>query len=221
MRRHRAELVRYAEAIQAELLSEAKGERETVFSRQRSELTDALDRLVVVMRLRLATRFGEVARRDERPAIDDCVRELLMEQRRDGALCGGVLTSEYARFREDYLIELENSPEFLRAARTLRLASAHLRSWFALAFRDLIGISGVVTDIVTGRMAFPQGRDLAELLVEGTLLARGGGVAVAEMGTLLRSLAIRDVAEYGFGNWIIIGTRYRHIDGVRVAEGGN
>ena len=101
MRAHRADLVRYAEAIRDELLSEGEAEHATVFSRQLSELAEEMDPVMAVIRDELMTRFKEAAERDQRPAIDDCVRELLTETQEDD-LCRELLTSEYAKFKEDF-----------------------------------------------------------------------------------------------------------------------
>ena len=142
------------------------------------------------------------------------------------------LVDEWSRDGGDYSMEAVRAVE-----RRMSVANAHLRLWIGLAFYNAIGRFPVVTDVLAGQVRLPDrpgdwkvfAIPVSELHTAGTWEARSGaaevwyviGEAVAAVENVLRSAAMEQVVEYGYGHRLLMETRFQGVDGVEVCVDGS
>ena len=129
------------------------------------------------------------------------------------------------RFKEKHQVlsnyvrdKVFESEDFKIIERDMLIANTYLRSWFGLAFDNLIGRSDVVTSIVLGEIGFPDIRQMlktSQYAGFASVLEKGVGEEILALKDELRSLALYDDIEmYGYGHRVLTGTHFDNIGGV-------
>ena len=145
-------------------------------------------------------------------------------QRGDGRLAGGACHRQYLSVFRDRQQELSDfvrtwlldAPEFHKLDKSIARTRASLRAWISLAFRDaLLQQSELVSRLVSGGVSLPS-EFLAERTVDGCFAWElrdvedqereqwrercGWRFALRGLESSMRSEAMQDVVNFGFGN---------------------
>lgn len=133
----------------------------------------------------------------------------------DGSMsaCQNLYQAQFAAKQKElsgYLRErLSESDRFKEIARNLNIASAHLRTWIALALDNAMARSATVAMVASGGM-FP---DLEAMLDDPTRgptwrLVDEAGDMLQSLEEVLRSEAMRDALTFGYGHRWLTGTGF-------------